>query len=206
MSLNSQEETRLWFSWISPLEFQGALVHCRRTVWNFYPLDSSCCWMSVTYFPWSQSAFKLLYPKTRELLELLLQAFQFKTLWYFASLNHDWLANFPSFVALEKMEIVYWQLIWYFPSSNFCHFHCKSFSRRCLEEADSLLRHSLNRSIQVSTVVQDTSKDPKGISFGIYHWVKSVCTRSFSGPHFPAFGLNTGKYEQEKLRIRTLFM
>ena len=53
---------------------------------------------------------------------------------------------------------------------------------------------------------------------------KNVCVRSFSGPNFPAFGLNmeiyfvnlrkwisvfspnAGKYELEKLRIRTLLM
>ena len=34
--------------------------------------------------------------------------------------------------------------------------------------------------------------------------LKSFLSRSFSGPHFPAFGLNTGKYIPEKLRIRTL--
>ena len=27
-----------------------------------------------------------------------------------------------------------------------------------------------------------------------YHCVKSVCIRSYSGSHFPAFGLNTEKY------------
>ena len=37
------------------------------------------------------------------------------------------------------------------------------------------------------------------------HCVKSVHIRSFFGPYFPAFGLNTGKYGPEKLRIRTLF-
>ena len=47
------------------------------------------------------------------------------------------------------------------------------------------------------------------------HYVKSVRIWSFSGPYFPAFGLNTerygafspnaGKYEPEKLQIRTLF-
>ena len=48
--------------------------------------------------------------------------------------------------------------------------------------------------------------------------MKSVCIRSFSGPYFPAFGLNTeryeylsifrpnaGKYKPEKLQIRALF-
>ena len=54
----------------------------------------------------------------------------------------------------------------------------------------------------------------------IYYWMKSVRIRSFSGPHFPAFGLNTerygvslslfipneGKYGPEKLQIQTLFM
>ena len=64
---------------------------------------------------------------------------------------------------------------------------------------------------------------------GQLHWVKSVQIRSFSGPYFPAFGLNTerygvshyvdipiteylsvfspnaGKYRPEKLRICTLF-
>ena len=43
-----------------------------------------------------------------------------------------------------------------------------------------------------------------------FHCVKSVYIRNFSGPYFPAFGLNTerpnaGKYGPEKLRIRTLF-
>ena len=45
------------------------------------------------------------------------------------------------------------------------------------------------------------------------HCAKSVRIRSFSGPYFPVFGLNTerhgvsecGKYRAEKLRIRTLF-
>ena len=40
------------------------------------------------------------------------------------------------------------------------------------------------------------------------HCVKSVRNRSFSGPYFPAFGLNTenaGKCGPAKLRIRTLF-
>ena len=50
------------------------------------------------------------------------------------------------------------------------------------------------------------------------HYVKSICIRSFFGPHFPAFGLNTErygvslriqsdgeKYGPEKLRIRKLF-
>ena len=32
-----------------------------------------------------------------------------------------------------------------------------------------------------------------------------VCIRSFPGPYFPVYGLNTGKYGPEKLRIRTLF-
>ena len=40
------------------------------------------------------------------------------------------------------------------------------------------------------------------------NYVKSVCIRSYSGPHFPVFGLNTGpnagKYWPEQLRIRTL--
>ena len=35
------------------------------------------------------------------------------------------------------------------------------------------------------------------------HLVRSVRIRRFSGPYFPAFGLNTGKYGPEKLRIRT---
>ena len=50
------------------------------------------------------------------------------------------------------------------------------------------------------------------------HCMKSVCIRSFSGPYFSVFGLNTerygvilriqpnaGKYGPEKLRIWTLF-
>ena len=48
-----------------------------------------------------------------------------------------------------------------------------------------------------------------------FHCVKSLHIPSFSGPYFPAFGLNTeylsafspnaGKYGPEKLRIRILF-
>ena len=48
-----------------------------------------------------------------------------------------------------------------------------------------------------------------------HHCVKSVRIRSFPGPNFPAFGLNTpylsvfspnaGKYGPEKLQLRTLF-
>ena len=38
-----------------------------------------------------------------------------------------------------------------------------------------------------------------------YHCLKSVHIRSFSGPYFPPFGLNTGKYGPEKLQIRTRF-
>ena len=37
------------------------------------------------------------------------------------------------------------------------------------------------------------------------HYVKSVQMRSFLGPFFPGFGLNTGIYGPEKLRIWTLF-
>ena len=39
----------------------------------------------------------------------------------------------------------------------------------------------------------------------VNHCVKSVRIWSFSGPHFPTFGLNTGKYGPEKLRTQTLF-
>ena len=35
--------------------------------------------------------------------------------------------------------------------------------------------------------------------------VKSVHIWSFSGPYLPTFELNMGKYEPEKLQIRTLF-
>ena len=34
------------------------------------------------------------------------------------------------------------------------------------------------------------------------HCVKSVCIRSYSGPHFPAFGLNTKRYSVP-LRIQS---
>ena len=36
------------------------------------------------------------------------------------------------------------------------------------------------------------------------HCVKSIHIRSFSGPYFSVFGLNTGKYGPEKLRIWTI--
>ena len=39
----------------------------------------------------------------------------------------------------------------------------------------------------------------------IYHWMKSVCIRSYSGPYFPAFGLNKERYgvcECGKIRSR----
>ena len=43
-----------------------------------------------------------------------------------------------------------------------------------------------------------------------YHFLKSVCIRSFSFPYFPAFGnifsgLNTGKHRSGKFRVPTLF-
>ena len=37
------------------------------------------------------------------------------------------------------------------------------------------------------------------------HCVRSVPIRIFSGPYFPAFGLNTERYGTEKIRMRTLF-
>ena len=39
----------------------------------------------------------------------------------------------------------------------------------------------------------------------ISHCVRSVQTRSFSGPYFPVFSPNMGKYGPEKHRIWTLF-
>ena len=39
----------------------------------------------------------------------------------------------------------------------------------------------------------------------VMHCIESVCIRSYSGPHFPTFGLNTGKCIPEYLRIRTPF-
>ena len=35
-----------------------------------------------------------------------------------------------------------------------------------------------------------------------FHWVKSVRIRSYSGPHFPEFGLNTERYSVS-LRIQS---
>ena len=37
------------------------------------------------------------------------------------------------------------------------------------------------------------------------HCVKNVRIRNFSGPHFPAVVVNTGKNGPEKVLIRTLF-
>lgn len=34
-------------SWISQIDFRGVLVHCRRNVWNFFLLVTSCCWISM---------------------------------------------------------------------------------------------------------------------------------------------------------------
>ena len=41
--------------------------------------------------------------------------------------------------------------------------------------------------------------------FGNLHYVKSVRIQSYSSPHFPAFGLNTERYEvfEVSLRIRS---
>ena len=52
--------------------------------------------------------------------------------------------------------------------------------------------------------IQKSSKRPV-INRIFRRCVKSVRIRSFSGPHFPVFVLNTEKYGAEKLRIRTLF-
>ena len=45
--------------------------------------------------------------------------------------------------------------------------------------------------------------------FLVYHCVKSLHIRGYSGPYFPAFGLNTGRYsvslriQSECVKIRT---
>ena len=39
----------------------------------------------------------------------------------------------------------------------------------------------------------------------VEHFAKSIRIWSFSGPYFPVFSLNAGKYGPEKLRIRTLW-
>ena len=51
----------------------------------------------------------------------------------------------------------------------------------------------------------------ENVNIDIHHCVKSVRIRSYSGPHFPAFGLNTERYvaslriqaECGKMRTRT---
>ena len=44
----------------------------------------------------------------------------------------------------------------------------------------------------------DDSNKEKKLKQDNLHYVKSVQIRSFSGPYFPTFGLNTGKYGAEK--------
>ena len=50
-----------------------------------------------------------------------------------------------------------------------------------------------------------TNPNESGENFSKNLCVKSVRIRSFSGPYFPAFRLNTEKYRPEKLRIWILF-
>ena len=48
----------------------------------------------------------------------------------------------------------------------------------------------------ISDVIEDNIKNVKS-NMKEEHCVKSVRIRSYSGPYFPAFGLNTGKCEPE---------
>ena len=61
--------------------------------------------------------------------------------------------------------------------------------------------------IIISSLIQLTiAYHALSVSFNrVSYCVKSVRIRSFSGPHFPVFSPNAGKYGPEKLRIRTLF-
>ena len=44
--------------------------------------------------------------------------------------------------------------------------------------------------------------DRDALSNAPNHCVKGVSIRSYSGPHFPAFGLNTERYEVSKVPLR----
>ena len=50
-----------------------------------------------------------------------------------------------------------------------------------------------------------TNRRSKHCTFFDLHWAKSVQIRGFSGPYFPVFGLNMGKYGPEKLCIWAIF-
>ena len=61
---------------------------------------------------------------------------------------------------------------------------------------------------KITTIAQTEGEITKEgpLYTGQTHCVKSVHIRSFSGPYFPVFSLNAGKYGPGKLRILTLFV
>ena len=68
-----------------------------------------------------------------------------------------------------------------------------------------LLVSSACCNIHLATFMTQNDSSIDWLIYRAFHCVKSVLIRSFSGPYFPAFRLNTGQYWQDKLRMCTFF-
>ena len=86
-----------------------------------------------------------------------------------------------------------------------------SFSEEFVEESINILLDILLRLIQYQTAWYECFSGVfLSLQSGVNHWGKSVRICIYSGPYFPAFGLNTGRYsvslriqsECEKIRTR----
>ena len=69
-----------------------------------------------------------------------------------------------------------------------------------------LLKITYNARIKLLKITCNTRKNKKQIdeTMNKTHCVKSVCIRSYSGPYFPTFRLNTERYS-ESLRIKSKY-
>ena len=61
-------------------------------------------------------------------------------------------------------------------------------------KCESFILEYSKRLIFTSGICISSKKLFRGFIWCVYHCVKSVLIRSYSGPHFPTFGLNTVRY------------
>ena len=107
------------------------------------------------------------------------------------------------------------RLIWKFITTSRCNDHpsCKPSSDKvkgfwlwdslAVVLAGNKVKHTFDFVCQKCCTTRHYHYFIFSAYFSQPHCVKSVHIRSCSGPYFPAFGLNTGKYGLEQLRIRT---
>ena len=88
--------------------------------------------------------------------------------------------NDESFFNIFESLQIYQKLIW-----KYLIFWKTRTRNSSLVSPFSSHSHHLNRFCRTKIFLADDERE---------HSVKSVCIRSYSGPHFPAFGLNTERY------------